>query len=200
MKVIQIPGIIFCLGLRVVNKLACIILRPLFKSCGKNVRFDGFGEYSFGTISIGDDVFIASGAQFSATVSEIRIGNKVMFGPDVTIRGGNHNTSVVGAYMYDVKTKRPEDDQPVVIEDDVWVGCRATILKGVTIGRGAVVAAGAVVTRSVPPYAIVGGVPARVLKFRWTVEGILEHERRLYPAEHRSSESQLRAIIRTEQE
>jgi acetyltransferase-like isoleucine patch superfamily enzyme len=60
--------------------------------------------------------------------------------------------------------------RPVVIEDDVWIGCRAIILKGVRIGTGAIVAAGAVVTKDVPPQAIVGGVPARVLSHRVTGE------------------------------
>ncbi len=55
------------------------------------------------------------------------------------------------------------ENKPVIIEDDVWIGCRCIILKGVRIGRGAVIAAGSVVTKSVPPNAIVGGVPARVL-------------------------------------
>lgn len=73
--------------------------------------------------------------------------------------------------------KRIEDDPGVVIEDDVWVGTRAIILAGVTIGRGAVVAAGAVVTKSVPPYAIVGGNPARILRMRWSEADIIEHER-----------------------
>jgi len=68
----------------------------------------------------------------------------------VTILGGDHNTSVIGKAMFFVHTKRPEDDLPVVIEDDVWVGTRVTILKGVRIGRGAIVAAGAVVTRTFP--------------------------------------------------
>ena len=136
-------------------------------------------------------MFIGTGSNFSAALSEIRIGNKVMFGSNVTIIGGDHNTSVMGAYMADTKTKRPEDDQAVIIEDDVWVGARATILKGVTIGRGAIVAAGAVVVRDVPPYTLVGGVPARVLKDRWTVEEILDHERRLYPADWRLSARQL---------
>jgi maltose O-acetyltransferase len=54
--------------------------------------------------------------------------------------------------------------KPVIIEDDVWIATRSTILKGVTIGRGAVVAAGAVVTKDVPPYTIVAGVPAKVIK------------------------------------
>ena len=68
-------------------------------------------------------------------------------------------------------------DQPVVIEDDVWCGANVTILKGVTIGHGSVVAAGAVVTKSFPPYSIIGGIPAKLLKMRFTEEEIKEHER-----------------------
>lgn len=70
-------------------------------------------------------------------------------------------------------------DQPVVIEDEVWCGANVTILKGVTLGRGSVVAAGAVVTKSFPPYSIIGGVPAKLLKMRFTPEEIEMHERKL---------------------
>ena len=70
-------------------------------------------------------------------------------------------------------------DQPVVIEDDVWVGANVTILKGVTIGHGSVVAAGAVVTKSCPPYSIIGGVPAKLIKMRFTDDDIKEHESRM---------------------
>ena len=69
--------------------------------------------------------------------------------------------------------------RPVVIEDDVWCGANVTILKGVTIGHGSVVAAGAVVTKSFPPYSIIGGIPAKLLKMRFTEEEIKEHERML---------------------
>lgn len=131
------------------------LYRPLFGNLGKNIRFDPYGLYSYKTIFVGNDVFIGYGAVFQATESRIIIGNKVMFGPNVTIMGGDHNTSVVGKFMYDVKEKRPEDDQPVIIEDDVWVGTGAIILKGVTIGRGSIVAAGSVVTQDVLPYTIV---------------------------------------------
>jgi tetrahydrodipicolinate N-succinyltransferase len=102
--------------------------------------------------------------------------------------------------------KQPEDDLGVTIADDVWVGTRAIILHGVTIGRGATVAAGAVVTKSVPPYAIVAGMPGRVLRFRWDVETILKHEEILYPAVKRfqrgelerwQSEADPRGAIRT---
>ncbi len=62
----------------------------------------------------------------------------------------------------------------IILDDDVWVGYRATIMSGVHIGQGAVVAAGAVVTKDVPPYAIVGGVPAKVIKYRFSQELIDE--------------------------
>lgn len=114
------------------------------------------------------------------SIKDIRIGNKVLFGPHVYIMGGNHNYHEVGKYMFDVKIKREEDDLPVVIEDDTWIGCNVTILKGVTIGRGAIVSAGSVVTKDVPQYAIVGGIPAKVLKYRFSNEEIKEHEAILY--------------------
>ena len=83
------------------------------------------------------------------------------------------------------KDKNPKDDLGVFIEDDVWVGTRAVILHGVTIGRGSIVGAGSVVTKSVPPYAVVAGNPARIIKYRWGVEEVLAHEIKLYPIEKR---------------
>lgn len=85
----------------------------------------------------------------------------------------------------------PENDAPVIIGDDVWTGSNITILKGVTIGRGSVVAAGAVVNKSCPPYSIIGGVPAKVLKFRFTIDEVLEHERKLYPEDKRFTREEL---------
>ena len=120
-----------------------------------------------------------------AARSEIRIGDKVIIGPQVVLIGGGHNTFVVGKFIHDVTEKRPTDDLGVTIEDDVWIGCRAIILRGVRIGRGAVVGAGAIVTSDVPPYSIVAGNPARILKFRWDVATILRHEAELYPPEKR---------------
>ncbi|MFI4912712.1 MAG: acyltransferase [Sedimentisphaeraceae bacterium JB056] len=153
---------------------------PLFKEHGRNVLFNPFDRFTYKNVSIGSDVCIGFGANFIAQESYIKIGNKVMFGPNVVIRGGNHNTSVIGRYMYDVHEKRPEDDQPVIIQDDVWVGTNVTILKGVTVGRGAIIAAGSVVNKDVPEYAIVGGVPAKVIKMRWSDGEIKRHEEFLY--------------------
>lgn len=161
------------------------LLRPLFRSYGRNVSFDPDGWYDYERISIGSDVFLGYRPLLMATGSHIRIGSKVMFGPYVSIIAGNHNTSEVETAMFDVKNKRSGDDLEIVIEDDVWIGARAVILRGVIVGRGAVVAAGAVVTNNVPPYAIVGGSPARVLRFRWDIETIQRHEAALYSPELR---------------
>jgi acetyltransferase-like isoleucine patch superfamily enzyme len=166
---------------RVARRVAWIFLRARLRRCGRRTYLDPRGIYSWESISVGNDVFVAPGAFFSATVSAIEIGDKVMMGPGVTILGGDHNTSVVGKAMCDVTEKRPQDDLPVVIEDDVWIGAGATLLKGVRISRGSIVAAGAVVTKSFPPYSIIGGVPARLIRQRWDDETIRLHERALYP-------------------
>jgi len=81
--------------------------------------------------------------------------------------------------MFDVHIKKPSDDLPVIIEDDVWIGANVTILKSVHIGEGSVIAAGAVVTKDVPSYTIIAGVPARALRKRWSDEEISEHKSRL---------------------
>lgn len=171
--------------------------RGAFKSHGRNFVFDPDGHYTFETIQVGNDVFLGLRPTMIASDSGIIIGNKVMFGPHVTIVGGNHNISVIGQYMYDVKEKRPEDDEVVVIEDDVWVGANATILKGVHLKRGCVVAAGALVTKSVPPYGIAVGVPAKVQRFRFTVPEILEHEKQLYYPKDRLTEAEITEIQNT---
>jgi len=154
------------------------LYRARFARTGTNFSFDPLGVYSYQNIYVGDNVNLGYRPILIAAQSKIVIGNQVMFGPQVTIRGGNHRIDLLGRHMASVKVKekRPEDDPGVVIEDDVWIGTRAIILAGVTIGRGAVVAAGAVVTKPVPPYAIVAGSPARILRMRWSEIEIAEHE------------------------
>lgn len=162
--------------------LLVVLYRYRFGSRGSHFHFDPYGSYSYENIFCGDYVSLGERPRLIATRSKVIIGNHVMFASEVLIRGGNHRTDLVGRFMDTIneKEKRPEDDRDVVIEDDVWVGDRAIILHGVTIGRGAVIAAGAVVTKDVPPYAIVGGLPAKVIRYRWDTETIKKHEALLY--------------------
>lgn len=148
-------------------------------SCGKNVTIGRKASFSgIGNIHCKNNVAIGANCLFMTTRANIFIGNHVMFGPGVTIITGNHKIDIVGRYMDTITDaeKSSEDDMDVVIGDDVWLGANSTILKGVTIGEGTVVAAGAVVTKDVPPYSIVGGVPAKVLKMRFDEETIIKHK------------------------
>lgn len=167
------------LPVKVVRWLLMQGQKPLFRSVGRNVVFSPFSSFSYQTIAIGNDVFIGPGARFSATDSGITIADKVMFGPQVTMMGGDHRFDVVGRYMFDVKEKLPESDLPIVIETDVWVGANVVILKGVTVGQGAIIAAGSVVTKDVAPYSIVGGVPAKKLAERFGAAEIEQHRKTL---------------------
>jgi acetyltransferase-like isoleucine patch superfamily enzyme len=187
-------ALFYLLTQKVIRRIKMLFLMLAFKRHGKRCIFDPNDTLSFENIELGDCVSIGGGATFLASESKIVIGNKVMFGPKVTIIGGNHNIGVNGKFMYDVLEKRPEDDQDVIIEDDVWIGTNVTILKGVTVGRGSVVGAGAVVTKNVPPYSIVHGVPARVSRYRFTKKQVLSHEQQLYSPENRLSERDLEHV------
>lgn len=157
------------------------------KYCGKNVYLRPISSDIKGlwNLSIGDYTSIPKGSTFYCTLAPLTIGKKVIFGPNPTIITGDHRTDIIGKYIIDIteNEKRKNGinkyDAPVIIEDDVWCGANVTILKGVTIGHGSIVAAGAVVTKSCPPYSIIGGVPAKIIKMRFTPEQIKEHEKSL---------------------
>ncbi len=177
---------------RIYRGVQIIMLHSSWKKAGKHVRFfPGDSYFHYENISLGNDVYIGPRAMFISSDSEITIGNKVMFGPGVTISTGDHNFSRPGIYIKDNRDKQPENDQPVFIGDDVWVGSNVIVLKGITIARGAIVAAGSLVTKNVPPYVIVAGAPAKVVKNRFTLEEALVHEETLFEPADRLQEGDL---------
>lgn len=125
------------------------------------------------TLRPGAEIVIGANSGMSGTVicaaASVRIGDRVMLGANTTITDTDSHPIVFRerfAAHYGLDMRLADSATavaPVVIEDDVFVGMHAIVLKGVTIGRGAVVAAGSLVTRDIPPGAIVGGIPARVL-------------------------------------
>ena len=104
-------------------------------------------------VAIGDHTIINRRCTLDAR-GGLRLGANVSISPEVSLITSSHRCDDPAFGV---------EDRPIVIEDYAWVGSRATILPGVTIGRGAVVAAGAVVTKDVPPLAVVGGVPAKII-------------------------------------
>jgi acetyltransferase-like isoleucine patch superfamily enzyme len=180
----KIFALLLIYSIKFIDRFLMYIFRSLFEKCGKEVYFHPTkSTFSYKNISIGNHTYIGPGAYFLSSESKILIGQGVSFGPNVTIVSGNHAFHIVGRLLADYKLtdKNKNDDEPVIIEDDVWIGTGVIILKGVTIGRGAIIGAGAVVTKSIPPYSIAAGVPAKVTKFRWDTEIIIEHENIAYP-------------------
>ncbi len=87
----------------------------------------------------------------------------------------------------------------IFVEEDVWIGINVTLLAGAHIGRGAIIGASSVVTKKIPPYAVAVGNPAKVIKFKWSIEEIMKHESVLYPENERFTREELEKICSTYQ-
>lgn len=133
-----------------------------------NIRKVFVGKGTYGNLDI---------RHFGNKNEKLIIGNYCSIGPEcVFLLGGEHDYKKNSTYPFRVMYGLSENESitrgPIVIEDDVWIGFRCIIMSGVTIGRGAVLAAGSVITKDVPPYAIVGGVPAKLIKYRFSLQQI----------------------------
>lgn len=141
-------------------KLRAHVASLCFKSCGKHVIIKDkcyFGDGS--KISLGNNSQLG---QNSRLQGEIFIGDDCVMGPDVVIMATSHKYNRV-----DIPIRlQGGDETPVKIGNDVWIGTRVIILPGVTIGDHSIVGAGAVVTKSFPPYSIIGGIPGKLIKQR----------------------------------
>ncbi len=110
---------------------------------------------------------------------------------------GNHAMILGRFYRTITEAEKPKGlDKDVIVESDVWIGRNVTLLSGVIIGRGCTVAASAVVTKSMPPYCTIAGIPAKPIKRKWTIDEILQHEAALYPEEERFTREQLIEIYK----
>jgi acetyltransferase-like isoleucine patch superfamily enzyme len=105
---------------------------------------------------------------------------------------GNHAMILGRFYRSITEEEKPKGiDKDVIVESDVWIGRNVTILAGVTIGRGCTIGACSLVNKSTPPYSVVVGVPAKPIKFKWSIDEILQHEEKLYPQEERFTREEL---------
>lgn len=132
----------------------------MLENCGKGVNIESGAAFS-SKVTLGDYSGIGINAKIYGTC---HIGRYVMMGTDVTIITRNHRFDRTDIPMME---QGFEEERPVYIGNDVWIGDRALILPGVHIGDGSIIAAGAVVTKDVPPYSIAAGVPARKIRDRF---------------------------------
>lgn len=122
------------------------------------------GEHFQPKLVIGNDVFLTDYIQISCA-NEIRIGNNVLFGQGVYVSDNSHGNADRTAVGVPPMERKLTTKGPVIIGDNVWIGRYSTILPGVTIGKNAIIGANSVVTKDVPDYAVVAGVPARFIRF-----------------------------------
>jgi maltose O-acetyltransferase len=142
-------------------KFRVFILKKLLNNCGVNVNIQQHVRLLHpNNISIGNNSGIGRCSQIIANAA-VSIGDDVLIGPELFIHTSNHHFSKEKLIRLQGSTY-----EPVTIGNDVWIGARVTILPGVTIGHGAIIAAGSVVTKNVPVGTVVGGVPAKYIKLR----------------------------------
>lgn len=140
---------------RLAKKIRAAMARRISPHLGQNVNIEK-GAYVLRDTVVGDNSGIGVNCEICYGLT---IGKNVMMGPECLFYSNSHK--------FDKETKRFEgftEINPIVIEDDVWIGRRAIIMGGVTIGKGSIIGAGAVVTKSVPPYSLAAGNPAVVKK------------------------------------
>ena len=144
---------------RLSRKIRCKLVKNFIAFCGKEVNIEKGANFNL-DLELGD----YSGVGINADINgKVIIGKYVMMGPDVKIYSRNHAFTRTDIPMM---KQGFQQFKTVVIDDDVWIGGGVIILPGVHVGTGAILGAGAVVTKDVPQYAVVGGNPAKILKMR----------------------------------
>ncbi len=128
-------------------------------SLGTNSTIEDFATINngVGDVIIGDRVRIGLG---NTIIGPVSIGNDIMFAQNIVLSGLNHGFEDISIPISD----QPVSTKAIQIEDEVWIGANSVIVAGVTVGKHSVVAGGSVVTKDVPPYSVVGGNPAKILK------------------------------------
>lgn len=157
-----ITGLLWWIGDLLPQFLRDIFFRVILKGFGRGSTIDYKTYIRYPShVKIGENTTINRNccllASFHDKNVEITIGSHVAIAPQVCFLAAGHDYT---------KLDLPDTAASIHVEDYVWIGARSTILQGVTIGEGAIVAAGTVVTKNVPPYTVVAGVPGKVIKSR----------------------------------
>ncbi|MDO4179587.1 MAG: CatB-related O-acetyltransferase [Phascolarctobacterium sp.] len=172
----SLVGLMKRLHIRYYHKIAWRLANPHnYTECDlpQSTKFITVGNYTYGKLHV----------LVSKPGPQLKIGHFVSIAQDVAfVLGHEHNYKCITTYPFKVMCLQSEAAEDlskgdIIVDDDVWIGHRAMIMSGVHIGQGAVVAAGSVVTKDVPPYAIVSGMPAKVIKYRFDedmIAGLLQ--------------------------
>ena len=160
--------------------------------CGHNVKIRTPNAYTkLKNMYLYNNTELFEGFNFLSKTGKFIMKNNSGAAQGLTIITGNHSREKGLTFMQSSKQLTLDVEKDVIVDEDVWIGANVTLLAGITIGRGATIGAGAVCHRSIPPYAIVMGNPAKIIGFNYTPDEIVEHEKNIYPEEERLSFDQL---------
>lgn len=156
--------------------------------CGKNVRLEyPISFHNPKNVFLEDNVIVKSDSLVLNTTGKLIMKKNSVAAQKFTVITGNHHP-VKNRFLFEsVKLRLADVEKDVIVGEDARIGANVTILCGVTIGRGCIVGAGTVIRKSTPPYSIIVGNPAKVVKFVFTPEEIVEHEKNLYQEKERLS-------------
>lgn len=148
-------------SLKLSKPIRYVLCKNIFESCGKNVNIEKGAYIADGkNITIGNNSGIGVNCRLQQNV---KIGSDVMMGEDVIILTNSHKFD---DYNIPMRLQGFKEIRDVIIGDDVWIGVRVIILPGIKIGKGSIIGAGSVVTKDVDDYSIIGGAPAKLIRYR----------------------------------
>ncbi|MDQ5968938.1 MAG: hypothetical protein QG579_95 [Patescibacteria group bacterium] len=148
---------------KLIDKIRMFLFRKSFKKIGSDSYVRSFTKiYGPDKLEIGNNSGFGARSHIFCSDGGVVLGNDVLMGPEVIIFSSDHNYIDRNIII----KKQGSTNKKVVIGNDVYIGARVIILPGVTIGDGAVIGAGAIVTKDIPPYAVAVGVPAKIIRYR----------------------------------
>lgn len=142
-----------------------------------------------------EDIHIREGLTIINSCGKVIIKKFTGIAPDCTIVTGNHTPTVGVPQRLGGPCHINDNEKGVTIDEGVWIGTRVTLLSGAHVGRGAVIGAQSLVNKEIPPYAVAVGAPAKIIASVFSIEQIMEHERRLYKPEERFSREYLEDLF-----
>lgn len=171
--------------------------RSDFGSCGTNTVIQlPLRIYEPKSVYLAENVKISAGMSIlNAPAEKVIIKRYTAIAANCTIVPGSHRSTVTVPHFLLGPSHINDKTSNIIINEDVWIGTNVTILSGVELGRGCIVSAGSIVTKSIPPYAVVVGAPAKIFKVKFSIEQILKHEAALYPESERYSREELEQLF-----
>ena len=167
-----------------------------YGACGKHVDLNGPLYFDAHQVFLENHTRLQPGIRIISNHGTLHVKRYSAIGANCVIIPGTHIPSV-GLPQYLSTYHVNDKDNDITIEEDCWIGAGSYLLSHCHIGRGAIVAASAVVTKPVPPYAVVGGAPAKIIACRFSIEQILQHESILYPKGQRMERNELETLFQT---